>query len=334
VDYQVGGDVDDSPEVTDDNEITTRFWLNDHMFSKGGWDFTNDRPAATSIGRTVAGGGNVEFLAGFEIPKGLGYKLDSLQFYLFTGGATFGQLGEDVVTGYVYEWDDADGDNVVANDEITTVGIAPVTFPDTSATSAWVKAEIYDFVEGEPGGYVIPGNNKKYFVGARYQGSETVFFGFDDNFDQTFALENGLIDGTDQFNYPYNVVSAWTANQTPDLENGGLFTDVAGSIVMALYMSPYASPSAEVNPTDMAVTISPNPAGSQMVVTSTLKSATGDITYSMLDYTGRLVYEVNKTLNSDYDKATFDVSKLASGQYFLVITTDNGTKAERFSVQH
>ncbi|MBK9013683.1 MAG: T9SS type A sorting domain-containing protein [Saprospiraceae bacterium] len=324
----------DTPAAVNDNTFTTEFILSDNIYCKGRWDALNNRPAFTGLGRTVSGGGNVEFLAGFEVPQGFGYKLDSLEFFVFTGGVSFGSLEGSSVNGYVYEWGDANGDNAITNDEITTVGYAPVTFPDTSATSAWVKVEIYDYEEFEPGGYVIPANNKKYFVGARYEGASLVYFGFDDGYDQTVAFENGLLDVNDQFNYPYNVVSAWTTSQTPDLENGGLFTDVAGSIVMALFLTPYTSPSIEVAPSNVAVTLSPNPANSQLVVESKLKSVTGGITYTIRDNAGRMVYNSSKTLNTDYDKVSFDVSQYAAGQYFIVVTTDQGIKAERFTVQH
>lgn len=330
VTYTVSSTEGDSPEAGSDNEFKTKFILSDNVYCRGRWDAANNRPIST-IGRTVGGGGSVEFLAGFEMPIGLGYKLDSIQFQIFPQTGTLGGLGANTVNGYVYEWEDANGDDLITNDELSIVGYAPVEFADTSATSAWVKAEIYDYLELEPGGYIVPDDNKRYFVGVRYEGAGVVFFGFDDGYDQTVALDNGLI--TRDFDLPYIVITSWN-NGVPDIEMGGLFTGTFGSIASALYITPYTSPSVEVAPSNVTVTLSPNPTSNQLVVESKLKSATGGITYTIRDNAGRLVYSSSKTLNNDYDKTSFDTSAFAAGQYFIVITTDQGVKAERFTVQH
>lgn len=328
--YTVSSTEGDDAPATNDNVFKTRFILGDNVYSRARWDVANNRPYST-IGRTISGGGSVEFLAGFEVAEGLGYKLDSIKFQVFPQTGTLGGLELNSVTGYVYEWDDANEDTLVTNDELTIVGYAPVTFQDTSATSAWVTAEIYDYLELEPGGYVIPGDNKKYFVGIRYEGSAIVFFGFDDEYNQTVALDNGLI--TKDFDLPYIVINSWN-DGVPDIENGSIFTGVGGAVASALYINPYESSSVEVNPSNVVVTLSPNPASNQLVVESKLKTVTSDISYTVRDNTGRLVYNGSKKLNSDYDRFVFDVSQLATGQYFILITTNNGIKAERFTVLH
>lgn len=329
--YTVSSTEGDDDAATSDNVFKSKFVLSEEgIYSRARWDEANNRPFST-IGRTVSGGGSVEFLAGFEVPEGLGYKLDSIKFQVFPQTGTLGGLEPNSVTGYVYEWEDINEDTLVTNDELTIVGYAPVEFVDTSATSAWVTAEIYDYLELEPGGYVIPGDNKHYFVGVRYEGTGIVFFGFDDEYSQTVALDNGLI--TRDFDLPYIVITSWN-NSVPDIEAGSIFTGVGGAVATALYLNPYESPSIEVAPTNVAVTLSPNPANNQLVVESKLKSATGNITYTIRDNAGRMVYNSSKTLNGDFDNTSFDVSKFAAGQYFIVITTDNGIKAERFTVQH
>lgn len=330
VTYTVTGSVADSPEVTSDNTATTNFVLSNNVYCKGRWDAANKRPVTTNS-YTISGGGNIEFLAGFEVPVGVGYKLDSIQFLVTTNAASLGTLGPDVVNGYVYEWEDANGDELVTNDEIEIIGFAPVSFTDTSATSEWIKADIYDYLELEPGGYVIPDDNKRYFVGVRYEGPFLVFFGFDEGYNQTLAVNNFVDRDID---LPYIGINAWS-NQKPDIEAGFLFTGNRASVATALYLGE-APPSSdnEVAPSNVAVTLSPNPTSNQLVVESKLKSATGGITYTIRDNNGRMVYSSSKTINNDYDKVSFNVSQYAAGQYFIVITTDQGIKAERFTVQH
>ncbi len=329
--YSVSGSVDDSPEVNSDNEISSSFVYSNNVYCKGRWDFTNNRPVTTNS-YTISGGGNIEFLAGFEVPKGIGYRLDSIQFLVTVSApATLGSLGANAVSAFVYEWNDANNDGAASNTEINIVGYSPIVFADTSARSEWVKADIYDYLELEPGGYIIPTDNKRYFVGVRYEGALLVFFGFDEGYDQTLAVDNGFI--TRDIDLPYIGINAW-ANNLPSIDAGFLFGGNRSSVATALYVNQYSSPSIEVAPSNVAVTLSPNPASSQLVVESKLKSATGGINYTIRDNAGRMVYTSSRTLNSDYDKASINVSQFAAGQYFIVITTDQGIKAERFTVQH
>lgn len=330
VTYNVSAAVDDSPEVTGDNSVATQFVLTPNVYCKGRWDFANNRPLTTNS-YTISGGGNIEFLAGFEVAEGVGYKLDSIQFLVTTNAASLGALGANTVNAFVYEWEDASGDGIVNNDELSIVGFAPVEFADTSATSEWVTAEVLDYLELEPGGYIIPDDDKKYFVGVRYEGALLVFFGFDEGYDQTVAVDNGFM--TRDIELPYIGINAW-ANQLPDIEMGFLFTGNRSSVATALYINEFESSNNEVAPATVAVTISPNPSSSKLVVESQLTEATGGISYTIRDNAGRLVYNSSKTLNSNYDKASFDVAQYPAGQYFIVITTDNGIKAERFTVQH
>lgn len=332
--YTVSGDVDDDAVVNDDQVVETDFYLTDNLYSKGRYDVANDRPIKTTAYTTATARDN-EYIAPFEVPKGAGYKLDSLVFYA-ESSVSFGS-NDATLEAWVYDWTDLNEDSTITDDEVTIVGYVPSDFmvvTDTAATSQWFKVPIIQWEDLETEGYVIPGDNKRYLVGLRYTTSTATDYyrvGFDEQYDQTVNLNYGL--ALYDTHIPYIGVTAW-ANNAPDWSTRFRFTDFWGSLSTGLIINPYETPSTEVSPVEVAVTLSPNPASSQLVVESKLKSATGNISYTIRDNTGRMVYTGSKMLNTDYDKASFDVSQFATGQYFIVITTDNGIKAERFSVQH
>ena len=336
VTYSVTASEDDSPLVNTDQEVTTEFVFSENAYCKGRWDFANNRPRTTAA-YTTGTFGDREYLAGFSVPEGVGYQLDSVVFFA-QGSTTFGSLVGNIGV-WVYEWDDANADETVANDELTIVAFTPSDFlgiTDTAATTQWLKVPLVNFEDIDIMGYQIPDDNKRYFVGVRYENSNSVdrvFFGFDEGYDQTANIDIlGAL--TSDIEVPYWGINAWVSGGVPDFENGFRFTDFWGSLATGLIINTFESPSIEVAPSNVAVALSPNPANSQLVVESKLKSVTGGITYTIRDNAGRMVYNSSKTLNTDYDKVSFDVSQYAAGQYFIVVTTDQGIKAERFTVQH
>ncbi|MBK8566152.1 MAG: T9SS type A sorting domain-containing protein [Saprospiraceae bacterium] len=334
VTYNVSASVDDSPEVNNDQEVTTQFVLSNNVYCKGRWDLANNRPLNTNAFRRGAGT-EVEFLAAFPIAKGLGYKLDSLQFYI-SSDSTLNKLPAGALQAYVYEWDDINGDVFVSTDEFTIVGYSEINLADQTGTNAWLKLPIVDYVELE-GPAVIPGDNKQYVLGIRYRGAINSFIGFDEGYDHTAYLDdqNAVIGFTNDIELPYFLISAWDDNlNLPDLASYGLFTDNAASLAAALYVNEYESSTQDLNKTMVNITMSPNPTSNVLTVESQFANSTKYVTYLLRDNMGRLVASQQRDLNSNYDKTTFDVSQLTAGQYFVIVQTEEGFKGEWFTVQH
>lgn len=332
--YSASAAVDDSELVNDDQEVVTQFTLTRNVFSKGRWDEANDRPLKT-VAYTTADNRDNEYIAPFEVPVGLGYKLDSLHFYI-ESPVSFGS-NEALLEAWVYEWEDLNEDSTSTNDEISIVGYVPSDFlvpADTAATSAWFKVPIIEFEDLETEGYVIPGNNKRYMVGLRYTNStdtDSYRVGFDEGYDQTININYGV--ATYDTHIPYIGVSGWS-NNSPDLTTRFRFTDFWGSLATGLILNEYESPSVEVKKDLVSVSLSPNPTANMLVVETKLTDISSTINYTIRDNMGRLIYTGDKDLNNNYDRASFDVSKYAAGNYYIVITTDNGARSERFTVQH
>ncbi len=325
INYNVAMDATD--ELDFDNSVTTPFTVSDNVFSKSNWDVANDRPAQ-NVGFTIAGGGPIEMISGFNIPNGLGYSIDSVQFQCSTQNETLAGITIKV---NVYRW----SDNVVVdssyqNDELTLVGINNITFAaDYPEDNAWVTLPILD-AGGLTPGYPIPEDGGYYLVGTRYEGADFVFFGFNNGYDHTITDELALFPTVADF--PYLQVTTFPG-QIPDLEgDGGLFTDFFGTLSQAMYVGQInIGGAANDILIDAKLNLFPNPVADLLNAEVTLSEQADELIYKITDVNGKLIYTTN-VQNVTTDKAQFDVSQLPIGQYFLNIQTENGIRTEAFNV--
>ncbi len=330
VTYTISSDNPDNPEVTGDNEVGSRFFLSENIFCKGGWDFANNRPGRTNA-YTISGGGNIEFLSAFSMPKSKGYSLDSIHVYMATGLDSFALIEPGSINGYVYQWIDANADGGITNSELAFIGFAEVDFNDPAfraSNGLWLTLPIVETVDfSDP--LVLDEDDVKLIVGVRYQGAELVYFGFDENYDQT-VYTNYLAQS--DFDLPYVGINAWD-NLVPNIESGFLFTGFRGAVSTALYVTaPEPSSSVEKAPITTSVSLSPNPAANLLNVETELVNNTKTIEYTIRDIAGRRVLSVERNVNGTFDKAQFNVSSLPSGQYFLNLRTKDGSTSSKFTV--
>ncbi len=317
---------DSADQVDNDNANTNQFFLSENVYTKAGWDFANDRPARDNA-FTIAGGGNIEFITGFQMPLGVGYQLESFNFYVATNAADLATVGASNVTAFVYEWDDVNEDGLEQNDEISIVGFGEVTdWADPTATAEWLTIPILDFDDFEPG-FVVPQDDNVYFVGVRYQGPELVFFGFDTGYDQSVYAD--FIAPT-LADLPYFWVDTWI-DLSPDIEgDAAIFTDFWGSCATALIIGQVNS-TGEVNPEIGSFEVYPNPTTDFINVETKLAKDFDKVDYTVVDNNGKVV-SILRTQGQDKN-ATIDVSTLPAGQYYLNVNTEDGSVSKAFSVQ-
>ncbi len=238
-------------------------------------------------------------------------------------------VGASNITAYVYEWDDADEDGNTTNDEITIVGFGEVTeFPDPTAANAWLRIPVLDFDDFEPG-YVVPGDDKVYYIGVRYQGPETVFFGFDETYDNTVYAD--FIAPT-LADLPYFFVDTWI-DLTADIEgDAGVFNNFWGSCSTALVIG-QATSIGEVNPEIGSFSVYPNPVRDFINVETNLAKNYDKVDYTIVNSNGSIVSTISRDIIGAQDNALIDVSFLPAGQYFLNVNTVDGSVSKAFSVQ-
>ncbi len=321
LDYVIASDSTDG--LPADNSASTAFYFSENVFCKGGWDPANNRPARTNA-YTISGGGNIEFLSGFHIANGQNKFIDSVQFYVAVSGATLGDI-QGSVNAFIYLWDDVDANGGMATAELQMIGLTNVEFEDPAATSAWVKVPVLDLNTFEEG-IEIPADGLDFVLGVRYEGSSLVFFGFDENYDQT--IYSTFLAETD-LELPYIGTTAWV-NNIPDVDNGFIFSGFFGSAANALIINE-ASPTREVGSIGK-VNIFPNPVSTTLNVEAQLDQPTSTLEYFVRNAQGQLVRKLTRQ-QVQYDKVSIDVSDLPAGQYFLILQTDKRSSAQPFTIQ-
>ena len=331
--YSVAAENPDNPLVQSDNEYTSQFVLSENIYCKGGWDLVENKQR-TTIYRRPTSSTKYEFLAGFDMPVGVGYRLDSISFEIATNADSLAILEPGKVNAYIYEWIDANNDSTAQTEELVILGYAPVdSFDDPSTRFGFVKVPILEYVDFEEG-YVVTEDNIKLFVGVRYEGDEEVFFGFDEDYDQTIYFNT--LAQTD-IDLPYIGVTSWDGSNKPDITNGFIFSSngvfILGAISTTLFVSKVESPSAEKTPIAASIEVFPNPTASFLTVETELLNNTRTVEYTIRDVSGRMVFSTEKDVNGTYDKAQFDVSRLAAGQYFLTLKTAAGSTTRPFAVK-
>lgn len=323
-------EADGTDEALYDNTVGGTFAIVDNVYCRGTWDFANNRPLATS-GITIAGGGSIEILSGFRIPAAEGWLLDSIVFRMSVPAAiTLGDLETNSVSANIYEWVDANGDFNATTDELSIVSFNQVSTAGITTGQEWFTVPVQTFPDFDPIGVEIDGPDKVYFVGTRYEGAETVFFGFDATADNQVAIDRDtLISSTADF--PYLQVSAF-ADILPNIDEAGLFTEFGLSTATGLILRDVTNSANEENiVTEFSVF--PNPATDLVNVEIELEELVSEVTYNVVDVKGSLVFTVQRDMAGLTDKATFNVSALPAGQYFLVVKTENGAQSKAFSVQ-
>ncbi len=333
VDYEISSDSTDESDI--DNTASSSFYVHESAFSKARWDEDNERPMRTNA-YTTADGGNILFLSGFHLSNANGATLDSVQFYVAADSqvdTVFGNWASgSTVRVYAYLWDDINGDSVitVAENELTAIALNTVTL-DPNLGSAWVTVELLDFSLSGP--YTITEDEVDIFVGPRFEGSESAFFGFDEGNDQTLQLEQLAVSHVD---YPYLFFTAWDDNDVPTGEpsifNNGMDGLFGGSLATALYVTPLETSTKEPVLENVTVKLYPNPAADQFTAEVELPAASKFLEYSIRDASGRQLFSTEKN-NVQKDFATFNVSTLPTGQYYLLVRTENGVATYPLSVQ-
>lgn len=324
--YSVAGDSTDQADF--DNTFTSNFTVSDNVYCKGRWDAANNRPVQTNA-YTIAGGGNIEMLTPFEFPSGDGYMIDSVQFYVSTSSPTLAGVS---IFLYVYLWEDADGDGGVVAEEVSLAAFGVHEFDNTvTETGTWVTAPIEDLFTAQPG-YVIPGDGARIWVGTRYEGSELVFFGFDEGYDLYQYLDKVTTPGG-TFN---DAQRPYLQTQTfgpagADFDDVGFFTDTWVVSATALHLDEVVSNN-DLTASEATINVYPNPSTDYVILDIELAKLNNRfLSYEIVDMMGRSIYrKALKDVSQNQHK--FDVSHLASGTYEIIIKADDGITNKRFIV--
>ena len=328
--YSVNSDSTDNAAFN--NATTGSFTLSDQLlYSKATWDPVGQMPRIIAT-TTIAGGGAIEFITPLNIAYGANHKIDSIWVEVRQSPP----LADVSIEAYVYDWNDANGDNFVdlEEGELTVVGLSFLTFPmDFESNVANIKLPILDIGTFEETGVVITENDKNYLVGIRYTGTETVTFGFDSSIDYVLT-ENWKAENETFTDLDYGSIQAttWDSDGVPaefTLFEGGLTSSTG--IILSQVLD---------NVNDMAgldkfsMDVYPNPVSTQLNIGLEFSERADFIEYYLVNSNGQVASRQRNENALMTEMQSFDVSQLPAGEYHMVIRTNFGIRTGAFMVTH
>ena len=340
----------DSVELYDiDNKAKNTFSITNNIFCKGRWNPATNLPMITNYYTPSPWPGSYELLSLFRLPystspTAIGYSIDSLVF----GAATLApNLAGLTMEGYIYKWNDLNGDLQATNDEMEIAAAGSYTFP-SNYTSAFgdIRMNLENFVGDQPH-YCVTGSNDLYIASIKFTGAETVFFGFDEGFDYNGTVAYRSFTNTEDWEmYPYLQITT-TGSGVVDFEGARVFSAPAGytgfngifwasSATGVILGESTACPVGNkdvLDDTKLQVNIYPNPVNQYLRADLKFAIPIKEITYHILDINGRLI-DIKTDQEGQEFHPKFDVSKLPSGQYILKIQTEIGLRKLNFTVAH
>ena len=333
-----------------DNTVNYSFYATDSLYSKGRYDFANNRPYAALY--TGYGGTNPTYIWG-------------VPYYIANGGDVFSHVQFSVSSGpgllnglvniYVFKWVDGSGstpvDSLMQNDELSMIGVGTKAFDGVLDSSfQFFSVPVSGDTTNEGFDQVFTSSNSWYVIGAEVAtGTALGLDGVVDGYPRAYGRTQAP--GAKYYEY-YNPI--WEADRNTSA--AGMLSnptspwypwsfDGVGSydidsvtystqkgLIPALPFTTTSHISAVNHVSNFAnVSVFPNPAADYVNVSVDLKSTAKKVTYTVINSSAQVVSKVSHD-NVQNDKYTFNTSSLPSGNYFMVINADDKVTFKKFTV--
>lgn len=286
---------DSAGDDPNDDVITQDFYITDGAYSKSRYDVAADKPIRTS-GYTSADGPNIKWGILMNAVKGSRVKATGIQFSAST--AATDSLTGQIVTGYLYEWEDANEDGGIADDELNEVAVGFYSYT-SNLQNEFITIPLSDFPNDGP----ALEDDKVYYAAVEYEGTVTVFFGTDENLD----YEQTINAFSQSINPLYN-------GSTSTWYGGGFGSDLTVSIALLTAVN---DASIEENAPAVSLSVYPNPASDVVNVVFSNDVANGDAQLQLVDVAGRTVLNNQYNITKTQHTVSLNTTSLANGTYFL-----------------
>lgn len=350
-----------------DNVATTYEYVNDSIFCKGGYDYTNGRPTA-AISIRPGTSAPTDFVMGslFYVRNG-GYFARKAQFYLTHD--TNPTLDAFSAVVYLLKWTDgvnapgktgAAKDSFVSMSELEVIAAGGKSFNTMDTSGRVINIDLLDPNSSTPKLMVVD-DNSWYFLAVDVPAP--LFLGMDEtqsNFVRGYAqwLNGGAI-----LNSPVEETFGGSGFVNSSSTGFGNFNDFAlddnnfvgpfpfsGSLMtmdsvfydrfkqspaIAFVMS--KNTAASIGETAKSIgktSVYPNPAlGEQITVDVTLDKMNKTVLYSLVDISGRSVYKETHT-NVTNEKFNIPVKNVPAGTYILIVAGEEASSVHKLVIQH
>lgn len=350
IDYSA---TDDFPQ---DNKGSMMQYVNDSIFCKGRYDYTNARPY-TSLSIRPGVTPPVNFIMGnlFYVKNG-GYAASKVQFLLSHDNTTNPLLSASApgVYAYVSKWVDGSGsdlDSIVQAGELSPLGIAARVFSTEDSSGTTFTLDIVDYFDPTSEKAVIL-DEGWYYVAVEVP--TPLFLGVDESFSyftRSYAQfkNEGSIPGKFIYETPTALATEDFTTFTGNPDNFAVPFPFSGNAIridsafydrfneissVALLMSKTKPSSIKTSAKSIGnFNVYPNPVSTgSLTVNIALDQKSDKVMYKIIDLVGRSVYtELHE--NVQHETFTINTSGIAPGNYLLTVVTDKGIEARKLTIQ-
>ena len=339
-----------------DNKITDSFLVTNTAFSKGRYNLALDRPIISSAARDPNVTGAFTWGPLYYVTTG-GYSVDSVSLGINDNDTSKHSLAAAPAPAmgvFIYKWRDGTNggasDSVIQLGELTLVGKNNPHVYTTADSNNKPFTSLVTDLNNNP---LVVESNTWYWVASEVPAG--TFLGIDSRSNQwgrvAGARKNGIKDywapeyqndqaslsaditGNPNDNlFMYGLFSRWTQN-TPFEPIDSLFNPTFGDVIpnIAMYFSPVPVAVKDIHASNLGdVNLFPNPAIDFVTVSTHLTSLSNSVSYKLTDIYGKTIATETKSNVKDAD-VKFSIANLAAGQYFIVITSDNGSDYRSFT---
>lgn len=342
--YELSSDSTD--DLPGDNTMSYSFDITDNIFSKGRFDYANNR-STSNIAYAFATSSDFMWGNMYYVAKG-GYQIESAQFALSqTGGGSMGSAGSVPV--FLWKWVDGSNgqnvDNIMVSGEVSLVGAGGHTYQSSDTSGQVMTVEITDPNNGtDP---VISEDNTWYWVTVGVP--INTFLACDGTINyyvRSWSRAMKSVDSTMEAYSPMygGTYGTFTSSAT---EVVGMFPFESYNLVDSVRFSQQAKGTVPSVPLFMSqhpvsvknlgthaamnVELFPNPASDVLNVSVNLDAKAEKVNYTVMDGLGRRVSQDTHE-NVKSEKYTINTNNLPAGNYYLVINADDNTVVRKFSV--
>jgi hypothetical protein len=358
--YAISSDATD--EFAGDNVLHHYFYTTDSLYSKGRYDFDNNKPYSTVYtGPSTLSTDPFIWFTPYYITKGGGYFSNIQYSTVRTGPGLLG--GSDITILYVFKWTDAPmgttpADSFMESSELQLLGAGVKTYNGTSDSSFQTYTVTVGDSVGNEASIPVTGNSW-YLIGAEMMAGYSL--GVDGQlngnprayglkkFDNVYEFYNPIWFGDRR-----NSVSTASGNPTNMVSNPGAAAypwafDGTGSFEIdsvVFHNQKGLIPSLPFTTTRVVNSVGnvktafakfevfPNPTTDMLNANITFgENGVNKVVYNIIDNSGRVVASIAHENVGTSDMFTYNTASLATGHYYLVVaTTDGRTSFKKFAV--